>query len=336
MSDQETATGPGAAGDTRIEVPSDVIDAIQDLSWDLLLRSMPKQRFGRHTVPVAAGIPLLDELGQGSMGAVYLGYHPDLKQKVAVKLIRMAVSEEDDEFVRRFRREAQMAMMVDSPHLVRVHALSDELGVLVMVMEYIRGKNAGDLLDEVVAGYRPPLAEIDAIDACAAAAKGLGAIHARGIVHRDVKPDNIFIPYGEDGEPDYPASKIGDLGIGRSEVFETGLTQTRVFMGSPGFMAPEQAEQFKAARQAADVYSLGATLYCLLAGRPPFVGRTPIATILKTVEEQHEPVTKHREDVSGWTVTLIERCLNKDPAARYPTGAELAEALLLCREWLRR
>lgn len=330
MPEEKRGSTKQGASDSPIVLPSNLSRQVQDLSRDQHLVKMPKVRVDRTNVPFVAGIVLLGELGQGSMGAVYWGYDPERREEVAVKLIKVLLTEDSDEIVKRFQREAKMAMMVSSPNLVRVHALTEEKGILVMVMEYIQGRNCGELLDEVIAEHRPQVSEVDALAMCAAASMGLGALHENGIVHRDVKPDNIFIPSKDAGVPDYAASKIGDLGIGRSESFRTALTQTSIFMGSPGFMAPEQAESCSDARAPADVFAMGATLYCLLTTRPPFVGRTPIATILKTVEENHEPISNYREDLSAATVEVIDRCLEKHYDDRYANGYALAEALNEC------
>ncbi len=326
---------------SRIKIPRALSMTIHDLSKEVLLTKIPRVEMEGNSVPFLGGIPLFAKLGEGAMGAVYWGYHPKLKKEVAVKLLRLGLDDKDKEgeFVKRFKREARLAMMVESPHLVKVHELVEEWGRLAMIMEYVKSKTAGEAVDELMEEGEdgvevPGMDEVDALDACIAAAKGLGAAHEKGIIHRDIKPDNILIPERADGTLDFSASKLSDLGISRTESSKSALTQSQIFMGSPGFMSPEQAQQFKDARQPADVFSMGATLYCLLSGRPPFDGKTPIATIINTVEQPHDSILVFRPNLSFSTVRLIDRCLDKDLKKRYAHGMELACALEECRESL--
>src|SRR5205807_2276357 len=134
------------------------------------------------------------------------------------------------------------------------------------------------------------LSEIEALEICIAATEGLAAAHAEAIVHRDVKPDNILIPKSKQGELQLKAAKLADLGLARGEDSGDSLTGTRTALGTPGFMAPEQCMDAKKAKTPADVFSMGATLYALLACRTPFKGETPMETVLATLQKPHAPI----------------------------------------------
>ena len=304
---------------------------VEDLLADRLLATVPRTRHGDREVPSIGGIPLLSKLGQGGMGAVYLGYKERLRQLVAVKVLPLHLAELQPHMRDRFVREAQIAVAVESPHLVRVTDVNDENGLLYIVMEYVTGTSAGALLKRhAQEGTR--LSEAQALELCVAATTGLAAAHAEGIVHRDVKPDNILIPFGRHDETlRLDAAKLSDLGLAR---YETGqaITATDIGMGTPGYMAPEQAMSARTAGKAADVFSMGATLYALLSGRAPFTGPSSAAVVMATIQQPHPPIRELREDVSEATAALIDRSLSKHPQQRFADAAELLEALREARE----
>jgi formylglycine-generating enzyme required for sulfatase activity len=169
------------------------------------------------------------------------------------------------------------------------------------------------------------LPESEAVEVALAAARGLAAAHGRGIVHRDIKPENILIPHGV-----LSKAKLADLGLAKPEGDQTRLgTSAGAVLGTPGFMAPEQIEDPRAAGPAADVFSMGATLYALLAGEAPFSG-TNLGAILRTTASEAPPELPG--DVSEAVRALVRRCLSKDPAGRPADGAELLRALEAIRE----
>src|SRR5262249_15468963 len=156
-----------------------------------------------------------------------------------------------------------------------------------------------------------------------AATTGLAAAHAQDVVHRDVKPDNILVP-SRDERPLYESAKLADLGLARpAGVSGASLTGAQLAMGTPGYIAPEQAMNAREAGKHADVFSRGATLYALLVGEPPFTGESVTAIVLKTIQGDHRPLREMRADASVATAALVDSCLAKDPSERPDDAAAL-------------
>jgi serine/threonine protein kinase len=320
-------------------IPGTVVDIttlasrpVEDLSGEQLLRVAPRMNVRERMVPALGGIPLLAKLGQGGMGAVYYGVHPRLHLEVAVKVLASHLSFQNPSAVERFFREARTAARVKSAHLVMVLDVNEEQGLHYLVMEFVRGVSAGAHMKQVLAQGARGLTEAVALDLCIAATQGLSAAHEEGIIHRDIKPDNILIPVSKDGrELRMAEAKLADLGLARAEEGEQGLTASQVALGTPGYMAPEQAMDSKLTGKASDVFSVGATLYAFLAGRAPFSGSSFIQVLMATAHEAHAPIGSVRPEVSPATAALLDRCLSKEPGNRYTDALALLEALRACR-----
>jgi formylglycine-generating enzyme required for sulfatase activity len=203
---------------------------------------------------------------------------------------------------------------------VRVLDVNVEGETHYLVMQFVRGESAGAFVRRTKEAGQRGLPESEALKIVRAATKGLAAAHERGIIHRDVKPDNILIP-GNNCDK----AKLADLGLAKPEGGGGSVgTMSMVAMGTPGYMAPEQAEDAKTAGPPADVFAMGATLYALMMGRAPFAGAS-IAVILRdTAMKEPEPLP---DDVSQKTRDIVARCLSKNPAQRFANGAELLSAL---------
>lgn len=315
----------------------------EDLTGDKLILSAPRVLVEGKPTPSLGGIPLLAKLGQGGMGAVYYGVHPRLQKEVAVKVLPFHLAEQDPALIARFQREAQTSAAVESPYLVRVLDVDEDGDLHYIVMEFVNGISAGRYLKQVTAKDLIGLPEAAAMEICFAAAKGLEEAHARGVIHRDVKPENILIPYAREApgtlapvrpQLDFAGSKLSDLGLARHQELTEPITIANATMGSPGFMAPEQIDDAHQAGPASDLFALGATLYCLLAGQPPFGGGTAMQIMMKTATRPHTPLESVRPDVSAVTIAIVNRCLEKKPEKRYAGARELLADIIRSRSSL--
>jgi len=315
---------PGAKGGTVIE----------DTGTDKALKALPRVAYQGKEYPALAGIPLLRKLGQGGMGAVYYGIHPRLGNEVAVKILPVHLVETNPTLVDRFLREARIAAQIKSPHLPVVSDVNEETGLYYLVMEFVNGLTGAKYLSNVKKNGAQGLLEAEAILIITAACEGLQVAHAVQIVHRDIKPDNIMIPYRnkKTKELDFEMAKVMDLGLARhshesGEESADALTATQMAMGTPGYMAPEQVMDARKAGVRSDVFSMGATLYAMLAGSSPFHKSTSIQTLMATMECAYEPLAKARPDASPFIVSVVERCLLKSPEERFANAGELMKVL---------
>ncbi len=275
--------------------------------------TLPRDADGRPTV---GRIPLERRIGKGGMGAVYYAVHPRLHVPVAVKILPHHLLEEDPSLADRFVSEARIAAALENENIVRVYDVDREGPTFFLVMAYVDGESAGSILRA-----RGRLAESDALALITAATRGLAAAHARGIIHRDIKPDNILVPR----EGGLASAKLADLGLAKPLGSGKSIgTTANVAMGTPGYMSPEQIDDARSVGPAADVFSMGATLYALLAGSAPFTG-TSVASILRDTGTAEPPPLP--ADVGAATRTIVARCLEKNPGRRYAGGADLLAAL---------
>ncbi len=294
---------------------------VEDLSAELYLARAPRDAAGR---PELGGIPLSRKIGRGGMGAVYLGTHPRLHCAVAVKVLSPDLLELDPSLGQRFLAEARMAAGIRSPHVVQMLDVHAEPYAHYCVMEYVEGETAGTCLKRARNEGRAGLDEEVALEIVKAATRGLADAHAAGIVHRDVKPENILVPR-HGGRLDHARTKLLDLGLARPAGSASSLgTIANMALGTPGYMAPEQVRDARSVGRPADVFSMGATLYALLAGRPPFDGSGVGQVLADTERRPHEPLPA---TISARTRLLVDRCLEKDPARRPADGKALLEAL---------
>ena len=248
------------------------------------------------------------ELGRGGMGVVYLAHDRDLNRQVAVKLLR----EDHPETLARFRLEAHALAGLSHPNAVRVFEFGEHAGRPFLALEFVDGHSLHDALR---AG---PLDPKRAAGLLAKVADAVQAAHALGVVHRDLKPANVLL----DGA-DVP--KLTDFGVARRLDGPGGLTETDVAVGTPGYMAPEQASGH-APDARTDVYGLGATLYECLTGRPPFVGPTA-AVFAQVLADDPVPPRRLNAGVPVDLETVCLKCLHKEPGRRYATAADLAADL---------
>ena len=257
------------------------------------------------------GYRLLEVLGRGAMGTVYRALHVGLNREVAVKILRPDLAGDRTQ-VERLKAEAAMLASLDHPNIVRALDAGESNGFPYVVMELVEGETLRDRLRR-----EGRLPEDEALRITRGLADALERARRMGVVHRDVKPGNILMSRA--GQP-----KLMDLGLAKGPI-DLGLTQHGATVGTPQYISPEQALDPRKADTRSDIYSLGATLYAMLAGKPPFDGSTLAEILTKVLYEVPVPVRTLRPEISAETGYLVERMMLRDPALRYPTPAQVVE-----------
>ncbi len=279
-----------------------------------------KLAVGKYKGFVLGPYVILDRIGGGGMGHVFLAEHSAMRRNVALKVLTV-VSANDQVARERFFREARVAAGLNHPNVIRVFDLRREDAILYLVMEYI----TGDSIQHVVS-RNGPLSWQVAVDYARQIALGLQHAHENGLVHRDIKPGNLLL------SPDGTV-KIIDLGLVRWEADEEGkLTEQvdRSILGTADYLAPEQAVNSSAVDIRADIYSLGATLYFMLAGRTMFPEGKTAQKLMWQQLKMPTPIEQLVPDLPPGLTAIISKCLAKKAADRYATPNDLAEALLAC------
>jgi eukaryotic-like serine/threonine-protein kinase len=262
------------------------------------------------------------KLGEGGHGVVVAAEHIALGERVAIKLLRPEVAQ-DSETVTRFLREARASVRIKGEHVTRVLDVGSlESGTPYMVMEYLEGADLSNVVE--AKGWLPVSLAVDYIlQACEALAEA----HALGIVHRDVKPSNLFLTTRADGAP---CIKVLDFGISKAMPSADGaadLTQTQSVLGSPQYMAPEQMRSSKRVDARTDIWAIGTTLHELLTGRPPFEAQSMPELFAMILQDEPPRLSERRPEIPEALETIVARCLEKDPAKRFPDVHQLARAL---------
>ncbi len=256
------------------------------------------------------------QVGSGGMSTVFCAHDAQLDRRVAIKILHERFND-DSEYVSRFRSEARAVAQLSHPNLVTVIDRGEDGGRQYIVFEFVEGENLKELI-----GRSGPLPLRRAVEIAVAVADGLAFAHERGLVHRDVKPQNVLLsPSG--------AVKVTDFGIARSLEVDRGVTQTGTVVGTGEYLSPEQANG-GAVSPATDVYSLGVVLWEMLAGRVPFEGDNFVAVAMRHVNEIAPDVRDFRRDVPPRLAAAVAKALEKDPARRFPTMREFADELRAC------
>jgi len=274
---------------------------------------------------ISGKFEVLRVLGQGAMGVVVAARHLELDETVAIKFIHPEAQSVPD-IVSRFAREAMACARLGSEHIAKVMDVGVAPGIgPYIVMEYLDGQDLGSALRK-----RGALPVHRACEYVMQVCEALALAHAAGIIHRDVKPDNLFLT--RRGNLDI--IKVLDFGIskaplgGRAFGGEVRVTETACLMGTPLYMSPEQIRSTHEVDHRSDIWSLGVVLFELLTGRTAFAGETLTQVCALVLEGEAPPLADHCRAAPTGLAAVIERCLMKDPALRYQTAAELAHALL--------
>lgn len=256
-----------------------------------------------------------EQIGGGGMALVYKAHDVLLNRNVAVKVLRQQFVH-DEEFIRRFRREAQSAASLSHPNVVSIYDVGQEDETHYIVMEYVEGSNLNEVILE-----RAPLQAQEAVHIALQICDALEHAHHHQIIHRDIKPHNILI--GKNNRV-----KVTDFGIARAVTSST-ITQTGSVVGSVHYFSPEHAKGVNTGEKS-DLYSLGIVLYQMLTGRLPFLGESPISVALKHLQEEFEPPRRVNPHIPQSLENIILRSMRKDPAERYASAEEMIEDLDSC------
>jgi len=275
-------------------------------------------------IPAADSVPekparlgnylILERLGEGGMGVVYKAFDVSCARMVALKLIKPPYCT-DPAYQKRFLAECRISARLVHPNIVQMVGQGTENGRIFCAMEYVGGTSLDRLL--ATEGLLPAAM---AVRLAVQVAAGLGEAHRQRVVHRDVKPSNILL------EDNLARVKVTDFGVMKDLSRDTSVTQPGLLVGTLNFMAPEQIEG-KPVSPATDVFAVGVVLYQMLTGKLPFNDATPTGIMRRIVEQSHRGLHEFGDLVPGPLRAIVDKCLTKDPAGRFQSGAELADAL---------
>ncbi len=310
----QSAPPPGTAqeaADQELRDPDSTLSRSGQDSPPAQERTEPNRVPYRPTIP---GYELQEKLGEGGMGVVYLARQTGLNRMVAVKMIRGGQQARPEHFAR-FRIEAEAVAQLRHPNIIQIHEIGAVDDLPFVSLELLQGGSLADRLDGT------PQPGRQAAELLITLAGAVQAAHDADIVHRDLKPSNVL--FTEEGLP-----KITDFGLAKRMESDSRQTESGQIMGSPSYMAPEQSRgQTRDVTPAADVYALGAILYEMLTGRPPFKGETPMETVRQVIDDEVVPPSRLVPRIAADMETICLKCLDKDPSKRYLSASGLADDL---------
>ncbi len=262
---------------------------------------------------VLSGCKILHKIAIGGMGTIYKARQLSMNRDVAIKVLSEELSK-DRAYVQRFILEARAAGELSHTNLIHVIDVGTHQNLYYYVMEYVDGEGLDAVLEK-----RGNLSPGEAIDIVLQTAGALDHAHRKGIIHRDIKPDNIILMPNNQ-------IKLADLGIAKRVTTDAeGITQPGMVLGTPFYMAPEQGKDSRLVDRRSDVYALGASFYHMLSGRVPFDGKTCLEVVLKAIEAKPTPLLKIKENLPGRVVAICEKMMQKEPEDRYQTTQEVIQ-----------
>ena len=306
-----SATAPIAEQETQIEPPGESTPPLK-----------PTKKSGkRFDIPKTLGdYELLEELGRGGMGIVYRARQVSVNRLVALKVIRpdrlgSMTQVTKRKTIERFRNEAEAAARINHDNLVTVYEVGSDADCHYFSMRYVEGSSLSEKTRESPADNRQAAEWIEPI------CRAVDAVHRNGILHRDLKPQNILL------EAATGRTLLADFGLAKLAEDDAHMTQTGDAIGTPSYMSPEQFEDASSVGIGTDIYALGATLYCLLSGRPPFQASSAMLTMKQVISTDAVPLRQVNPAVDRDLETICMKCLDKSPARRYESAAALADEL---------
>jgi len=282
---------------------------------DFSLTGLPNPDNSHSILPYRFGDYILERvLGRGGMGVVYLAYQVQLERRVAIKMIRSGCLASEEE-VDRFYTEARSAASLTHPNIVTVYHCGEIDGHHYFSMDFVPGT---DLAKRMVSG---PMSPKEAVRYVRDVARAIDYAHEQGVVHRDLKPANVLIDESDD-------VVVTDFGLAKQMDSDKGLTATGAMLGTPSYMSPEQAAGNNADQGAStDVYAIGAVLFALLTGKPPFQADSVLQTIMQVINRPAPTVRQFNPNIHTDLDTIVTKCLEKSPSRRYASAGDLADDL---------
>jgi len=279
---------------------------------------------------IAGRYEIREHIATGGMASVFKTWDHRVERIVAIKVLR-SLDKNDLKAVERFRREARAAAALAHPNAVTIYDFVEEMGQYFLVMEYIHGPTLKQLI-----GQRRQLQPREAIEIAAQVCAVLQVAHARGFIHRDIKPQNIMLAWGGSGGLNDGGAwvKLTDFGIVRVAE-DAGLTNSGIVLGTADYLSPEQARG-EVLTASSDLYSLGVVMFEMLAGRPPFVGPTAVSIAMQHASANPPPLRQFSPLVPPVLEQLVNRTLQKEPEDRFTSAAEMQKALRVCAKELLR
>src|SRR6266571_3925875 len=281
--------------------------------------------------PIAGRYEIREHIATGGMASVYKTWDHRVERIVAIKILR-SLDKNDQRAVERFRREARAAAALAHPNAVTIYDFVEEMGQYFLVMEYIHGPTLKQLI-----GQRRQLQAREAIEIALQVCSVLQVAHARGFIHRDIKPQNIMLAWGggagslSDGGA---WVKLTDFGIVRVAE-DAGLTNSGIVLGTADYLSPEQARG-ETLTASSDLYSLGVVMFEMLAGRPPFVGPTAVSIAMQHASTNPPSLRQFNPKVPPAAERIVMQALEKEPEDRFQSAAEMQQALRQCAKELAR